>query len=105
MGQGIVPFWFKPDGAVVFRGSVYPKLDRIGMGSCFGAVIKTDGTRSPDNRGGAANGSRQPLTRSVAANGARALLAGLGRINAEAIAVVRVGGTEGVFPSGQIPDG
>jgi hypothetical protein len=35
----------------------------------------------------------------------RGLSAGSGGINAEAIGVVRTGGTEGVFASRQIPDG
>ena len=63
-----------------------------------------DCTGYPENRKGADSGFWQLLTRSVAQMG-RALLAGRGGGNAEAIAVVRAGGTEGVFASRQIPDG
>ena len=63
-----------------------------------------DSLREDHGRSGGA-GAGESGARAGLANGARALLAGRGGINAEAIAVVRAGGTEGVFASRQIPDG
>ena len=63
--------------------------------------------RAPLHRASASETNRSPAVSDAEArcNGARALLTGRGRINAETVAVVRGGGTEGVFAGGQVPDG
>jgi hypothetical protein len=65
-------------------------------------VIKTDFTTLKIK--GADNRFQQLLTRSVAQMGRAALLAGRGGINAEAIALIRAGGTEGPFAGRQVTD-
>ena len=81
---------------------VLPRLPA--WGSAGSLSPPTDGTGYPSTEGEQKMGSGS-FRREAVRKWARALSAGRGGINAEAIAVVRAGGTEGVFAGRQIPDG